>query len=292
LKFVGVRQDSIDYFYENKGDLSKLAEDDRLRFNAAMITLAATLQIPDTVTKQEWNVAKYQYNEMEKRVGLVDIAGKETALGEKLQTYYSLMDDDRREAQEFLDANPSLKAAMDMKNAYTANNPILNAYYGGIDTIERYYQAQVRSTMIAKYGEDIYLKWDYYNNIVDSKMKSAYLKKNPDLAKFKNERGQWQEYVNTQTAALASKMPDMKVPGLRTPQTQTQKTLQGMAGQGQRPVTAQELREQMQPELVQMVDLFLRTGEELSYNALQQLKYIGGYYGLSENQVLQILMSQ
>lgn len=293
LEFVGVRQDSIDYFYNNKGDLSGMSTDDRMRFNAGMLSLAAVLQMPSTATKQEWNTAKFQYDEAQVRAGLMERTSKglvETQLGQNLQTYYALLDEDRSKANDFLSANPALQQAMGLRDAFIANNPTLNAYYGGINTIEKYFQSQARTIMVNKYGQDIYLKYDYYNSILDGKAKSTYLKEHPELKAFKEEKNQWQDWVNKKTGELAGKMPEGTPPGFRQAATETQQSLQGMILQGQRQVTSQELTQQMSPELQQAVSAWLSTGGELPYTVRSQLDYLARQYGLYANDVIQILI--
>jgi hypothetical protein len=283
LEAVGVNSDVVSQFYDNKGDMSKWGEGDRSRFMAAVLDLGAILEMPDDTNRAEWTLARGQYQDMRKET--------ERRFGgdiwTKMDTFYELMDRDRDGAYAFLDANPEVQGAFNMKDTYVVNTPLLSKYYGGLDVIQRYVNGQERARLTQKYGNDIYdLYYAYLDLLGDEKKK--FKRDNPQLAGFMDEKYGGQDAVNERIIALGQMMPERsQVPIRPGDLTSTQRELAGLVNAPQG-VRAQELIQQMSLPLQALVAEYF-SGEELHYAAKKQLDYLGERYGMSADEVLQVL---
>lgn len=283
LETVGVTQDVIERFYNDKGDMTGWTEGDRDRMMAAAVDLGAILKIPDYATKQEWNDARSQYSDMRDAI--------ESQLGEGVwdvvNAYYDAASDGKGE--EFKNANPEVQQALDLKNEYVATNPRLNAYYGGLDTIQSYYEGKARAELQAKYGKNIYELSNQYYDILDSKERKSFLRDHPELKDFFAERKIWQEWVNQSVVRLASSMPERPDVALREDLSSDTQAALAEKLNAPKTVPPEVLLQEMSPALQQLIQLYWQSGEKLPYAATQQLDYIGERYGLSSNDILQIL---
>jgi hypothetical protein len=75
---------------------------------------------------------------------------------EKIDHYYSL--ENTGEARMFMTLNPEVEQAQDAQKAYVANSPLLMKYYGGIDTLDRYYTNQVYDMLEKEFGKEMVVK--------------------------------------------------------------------------------------------------------------------------------------
>jgi hypothetical protein len=287
LEMVGIQPELVTQFYENNGDMSQWAEGDRLLFMAAMVNLGAIKQIPDMTTRLEWNAARAQYSDMQDAVAR-DFGSD---IQDRINDYYAANDVSTADRRAFMEANPDVSAAMDAQTAYIVNNPLLNTYYGGLDTIARYYASEARAALRAEYGQDIYQTYYQYLDILDPKEKKAFYRVHPELKPFIAKKNDWQNVVNRKTAALAQTLPDLNIP-VRDFSSPTQNFLAQKADQpNPYPQLAKEIQGQMSEELQALVFYHIQSGEDLSYEADRALGYIAERYGMSADQALQILMA-
>lgn len=284
LEKVGVRPEAVDRFYKNKGDMSTWTEGDKMRFMAAMVDLGAITKIPETATRQEWNQARSTYNHMNEK--LKAQFGEETY--NQLQDYYAASDKGKGSA--FLDQNPNVARLLDARTAYIATTPILNQYYGGIQTLEQYYMNVVRGTLRKKYGADIYEAYYAYLDALDPKTKKSILSQYPQIKAFVKEKNAWQEVVNRKVSEMASRLPNQPNVPIGNAQSPTQTVLgEQLSAPGH--VPAQQLLSEMSPAMQELLRQYFAEGQDLPYPAIQQLNFIGERYGLSSNEILQILGS-
>ncbi|MFA5808756.1 MAG: hypothetical protein WC935_00280 [Thermoleophilia bacterium] len=135
--WAGGSRDLVNKFYADKGDMSKWAETDRTRFNAAMIDIGAMVSLPDNATRAEWNKAKAANSQM---YALMEQSWGKDIMG-RVDAYYSIRDDDKTAANRMLAQDPNISQALDFKANYVQMTPILNAYYGSLGQIELYWKS-------------------------------------------------------------------------------------------------------------------------------------------------------
>ena len=254
-----------------------------MRFMAAMVDLGAITKIPSTTSKQEWNATRSQYTAMQdavkKRYG--------SEIYTQIDDFYAANAVSQTNGQAFLQANPQVGQAMDAQRAYIVNNQLLNTYYGGIDTINQYYSAQERNVLQKKYGKDIYNQYYAYLDEVDPKVKAQLYTKT--MKAFIADRNKSQVVINQKVSALASKLPDEPKMPLNTANSPTQTSL-GNQINAPATVSSAELASKMSPYMQSLITDYFN-GQQLPYAAKQQLDFLGQGYGLTSNDILQILGS-
>ena len=294
---LGVPSELINKFYDSKGDTSGWERGDRLAFMSGIANISAIFAMPKGAVREEWTAARNMYGDMKEAIGLTE-NGQPTELG---RLYSSWMESDIARKKELETLHPELGQMMSAQTAYIVNNPLLSTYYGGIETIERYYDAQYRTAMITKYGKDIFaLQAEYYDiakRVFDPKKLKAeqkkYMAEHPAFAAFYKDasRKQWDVYVNRSVAEMAARLPEKKLPELRDTQGVISGELQGGLNAPERGVTPQEIASQMSPELQQIVSLYAQ-GQEMPYAARTQLERLANSYQLTLDELIQLLLQQ
>ena len=273
MKFVGMDNATVNRFYNDGGDISKWTPADQAMFNAAILQLAATFEMPNLPTKQEWNTAKTQYDEM--RTVIAKQLGAD--IWTKMDTYYAAKDAGR--GSDFLAANPDVQQAFDLKDSYVVNNPLLSTYYGGIDTIQRYYEGQARTVLEKKYGQNIYQLASQYYSANDTAEKKSILKQNPQLKPFMDEKALWTKWVVDATVKMGARLQDKPALALRPATSSTIQTSLGEF-QNQRKPSAAEWQQLLGAPMFNLI-VDSQNGRPLSYTAQKNLDYEArrlGYY--------------
>ncbi|MFA6270963.1 MAG: hypothetical protein WC657_07195, partial [Candidatus Paceibacterota bacterium] len=286
LKVVGLNSEDIDRFYADKGDMTNWSPQDRDAFNSNVARLAFVTRIPNRATKDEWEQTRFMYAEMKDRIA--------TQRGDNIGELVYGVPQDGTDRQRFYEQYPQVLEAYELQKQYMIANPMLNAYYGGIETISRYYDEALKDTMREKYGDDIYDRYYSYLNQPTNELKREVLSKDSELKKFMDDgaRSALQDMVNRKIGEIASLLPDIKQTQFRNLETGVGQAVQETS----KPVTAQAITEAIMAEsggkeLMEMVKLYA-TGEEMPFPAQQRLEYIGSQFGLfSWSQVIQILLS-
>lgn len=220
LETVGIRPDLVQAFYDNKGDFSKmgLQPQDKERFMAGAIDIGAILAMPDAPTREAWAEAKNQYKQMNNV--LVEQFGE--GILELMSDYYS-----DPNPSVFLDDNPDVKAAMQYKDAIVTNNPALMEYYGGINTMERYYTAIMERDLQKVYGENIRDVEAVYYDLLTTEEQKDFKKKHPELKQYWDAKKTYKEKLDRRIVVFGSNLPERPTPQLRPDQPQNPNVPQG-----------------------------------------------------------------
>ena len=266
---VGINNDMVNQFYKDKGDMSAWTEGDRMRMTAAFVDLAATFQMADLPTRQDWNAARSMYNtmrdEVKKQLG--------ADIWDKVDLYYGTEDKFARDALK--QQMPEIQQALDLKSAYVSNNELLYKYYGGVDTIQSYFESEARAKAAQKYGEGIFALSKQYMEILDPKAKKEFMKGHPELKAYYADKKVWDAEVVKNTVAQAARMPTRADVPTRT-DTALSGTQQALAGQvNQQVMTADQWSQALGPELM----MFIQGGGEIPYSVKQRLDYLSSQYG-------------
>jgi hypothetical protein len=285
LKDIGLSEELVNKFYDDKGDFSGWTEQDRNRFMGAMLDIGATYAMPDDATRQDWTEAK---NEM--AAVRTEIAGElGSDIWDKISTYYDLKDTNVDKANDFLDANPEISQAFQMQQEAKISSPVLFEYYGSLDLVEQYYTGRIRATLAEKFGNDITDKQtEYFNLGVESKGKQkAFLAVHPELKGYWSEKKRLEQGINQKILQLATSLPNA-APGAQiredfSPQNQTQELLAEFSGTPAK--SWQEVSAPMSTPLQNKIVQYWTTGTPLNNAALKEMDYIArkfGYYGTDD----------
>jgi len=204
-ELMGMDSRLIDNFYSDKGKMTEWKASDHERFMAGVVDIAAVVDIPDGATRMEWREAKNAYSALfssgEKLFG--------DDIWQKVDAFYATEDKDA--SYEYLELHPEVEEALDWKTQIVLRNPLLSAYYGSIETIERYYTNQMYDEIEAELGADIWAQWDEYHYLKDTGQSTrAYWNTHPELARYGEIRDEWSKTIASKVIALGSKLPEGK----------------------------------------------------------------------------------
>jgi len=193
-----------------------------------------------------------------------------------------------------MQAFPEVEQALERQNAYIVKAPSLSAYYGGLETVERYYTTQVYTQLDQEFGQDIDDKVQTYNLLMDNLQEDEAKKfyKEQNLKAYFDRRKELLQEIDDDIINAASQIPEGKSYQIR-PEFQTQSGYQEEAFQyattDQQAQTAQQIWAEISPAAQTLIQESLQTGEELPSSVKRQLKYIAEKYGLSEYEALRLL---
>jgi len=285
-EMVGLDENLLDKFWDDKGAIELWTQSDRDRFMAAVLDLAAVLEIPSKATKSEWTAAKNAYDglktEQEKRFGT-----EITALIEEYNTFK--YGGEIEKANDLLDAMPILQQALDWRAARVMDSPLLSAYYGSLGTIEQYYKSQMRAEVLATVSKDFFdVMEEYYDLQKYGKEGEADRFYNAHKAEFKKYYkllDKWQAVIDGAISKFSAHIPDVGA-GIRrdfgdAPVGEGARSLaEGLAPEPE--ISIEEWQYRLTPELFRVVADHILNGTPFDYDIRNRLddiaKYDLGYY--------------
>ena len=288
LSSMGLSDEIIQKFYNDKGDFTDWTPQDKERFMSAMVDLGATFAMPDQATRLEWNDAKTAYKDMQEEVSNIlgyPFEGSSRGVWDIVSTYYDLKDTNMDKANEFKRMHPEIDQALQMATEAKIQDPMLAKYYVSLDTIETYYFGKTRAQLAEQFGNDIYdIQTEYYDKQLEGKAAAkAFLRQHPELRKYWDAKKKLDAQANTKILEIANALPDAAEGGqLRqdfNPANSTQQDLAQFTG-NQVP-TWTELSADMAEPLKQQIVNSAISGAPLSDAAMRQLDYLAsrnGYY--------------
>lgn len=284
---LGVKPYMLEQFYSNKGDLSGMTPQDRDRFMAAIVDMSAMLKMPDYATRAEWNLAKQTYKDVNNLI--VETYGED--INDKIGMFYDLPENER---DAFMQAYPEVSAAMEMKTAYIANTPILAAYFGGLNTVERYYMNQMDMQLEEEFGEDMSLLMEEYyalkNNLQDSEAKAFYNANN--LKAYEKRKKELLTEYDALIIESGKLLPEGKGYEVRPefqPQGGYQEEALSYATGDPQAEAAQAIWDGLTPAAQELVTQYFETGEKLPSAVTRQLNYLAEQQGISQYDALRLL---
>ena len=210
---VGVPYEMLGAFYESKGDLSTMNESDRMHFMAAVIDLAAILEVPDQATKAEWTMARRLYSEM------TDLGTQIFGDGiwGEVDAYYALNATDPDAARQLLRQNPGISAALDWKQQVAMEDPVLSAYYNSLEKTQRYYKGIFYDKAERHFGEHLWDMFDVYGKLkeIDPKLAKKYWKEHPELKQYMDMKDEELAAYEAAADRVASAIPESRPPAYR-----------------------------------------------------------------------------
>ena len=196
---LGISGNMLNAFYESKGDLSKWTKQDKDRFMAAMVDLSALLSIPDYATQIEWNTAKDSYAQLKENIALklnepyqTDSLGATISQGVWDKVYYYYNIEERADKEKYIADHPEVEQAMNLLTEGVLTDPQLMKYYGGLDTLERYYTNKMYDELYKQFPptdpkmETVGDEWSYYHDLKISglNVQEDVLKRTPGLQQY------------------------------------------------------------------------------------------------------------
>lgn len=173
-------EELLNRFYSDGGDMSTWSQQDRDRFMASVLDLAATLGVPDAPTKAEWAEAKRRnqaiYAEAEQRWPGIQSTQDE---------YFRIQATQGEEAARvYLESHPELREYWTFKNKAITDDPLLFAYYGEPRDLER--------RAINELYDEAERRWPGVRDIQDEYFRlkdsggdyRAYLDQHPELREY------------------------------------------------------------------------------------------------------------
>jgi hypothetical protein len=179
LEIAGINSDMIDQFYTGKGTFKDWTQQDKDRFMAGMVDIGSLLKMPTGATRTEWTDAKIAYDQMTQ----LTTQQFGATIQDTIDAYYS--QDPGIKRRTFLDQHPEVSQAMTFQTDYITKNALLSKYYGGLDTLERYWRNEMYADLNKKFPK-IQAVRDQYNalKIQDEAATAAYLQKHPELVQY------------------------------------------------------------------------------------------------------------
>lgn len=288
VEAAGISDELVQKFYDSKGRMEDWAQSDRDKFMASITDLAAVLAVPDTTTKQDWTAAHGAYKDlqgyMQRQFGtdILDKVDGFYAIGNETQKQRDLQND-------YLKLHPEVKQAMDLRTQAVAQIPQLNAYYGGIRSIEKYYSSLMYADIKAKLGDDIFDKFGELGRLeLVSRAEAAVFKRaNPQLAQYGKLKGQWQDRINREIAAVSNmlvpRLPAQQRPDV--PQTTgTQAIQQALSPAPQ--MTWDQWSRVMPTSLQRIVIDYFSQDKRIPSSAGYYLDRLAGDYGYADQDEL------
>lgn len=281
LNGMGLSDELVQKFYNDKGDFSSWTEQDKDRFMGAMVDLGMTYALPDNSTRQEWNDAKDMYRDAQEQIseelGLPYGSDGSRGVWDVINTYYDLKDEDQESAQLFKEVHPEIDEAFMMLNEAKISDPILAKYYASLDTVESYYSGKIRAELAEQFGKDIYVTQSaYYDKGYEGKAaQRAFLAQHPELRAYWSKKKELEAGMNQKILEIASTLPQA-APGaiLRDDFQAANTTQQKLAQMAQPQATWEQVSASMSDGLQESIANLLYTGAPLPKAAQKELDYL------------------
>jgi hypothetical protein len=285
---AGVSPDLFGQFYDTKGHMELWDKTERDRFMSAVVDIGSLLEMPDTATRTEWNQATAGYNKVSAMAESVFGAD----IWERVDMYYAAKGDsfeDQQRAEAILNADPAIGEALDFRNQQILFDPLLQAYYGGLDKLRGYYKSQMYDAVFSQLGEDIFDTWTQYYNLKNTGQDTkAFWKAHPELEKYIDMRNAWDGIINQSVARIGLQMRQGLPAEFRNDAAFNSLTKQAMAGaleQQQPNLTWSEWRTMLPDALLPFLGQ-----DNLPPAVVAELEYIAGQMGLPPEQMYQMIL--
>lgn len=277
-ELIGMPQEWIQSFYDNKGDISKmgLTPQDQARFMAGVEDMGMLLAMPDGATRDEWQQVRAIYQQVNDAM----TAQFGDGINAKISEFYEIDDSGKREA--FLQENPEVEQALQYKDSLMVNTPLLMKYYGSIHTIERYYDNIIYSQLEKKYGSDVKELENEYNNLLTSEERANFRAEHGWYSEFLKEKTKLNQQYYDKILNVANYLPP--TPALQdvTPQGLYQEQLAGQFEQQAQPFSYWQ--EQLGEPLANQILDYAYNNEPMTSFANRKMDYEAKKYGYANGE--------
>jgi hypothetical protein len=205
-KAYGFDPDLIDLFYSSKGRTDTWSVSDKQRFDAFILDMAVSFEIPATALKHEFDSARARNTQLNEY--LQGQYGEDIL--DRMNSIYDLPDETAK--NNYLVANPDVAKALQERGANVLSDTLLGKYYGGLQTLKDYYEYQKRGEAAKMFGDDIFNLLAQYEYVKQTKK---------DVVGFKDDHPQIEKYYTWNTAQqkiIKKKIDEWSVNLPETPQ--------------------------------------------------------------------------
>lgn len=271
-KLAGIDPETAQKFYDAGGKFGDMSETEKARFMAAMVDIGTTFNIPSNASREEWTAVRTLYKSIDPQ--LQQQFGEDIL--DKIDMFYSI--EDRKLANLYMDANPEVGQAMDLRTQMIASNPVLNQYYGGIDTIERHYTNVMYDALEKKYGEEIFDLESVYYELLTTKEKNQFKKQYPQLVSYFDDKKKMKEQNFQELVRFGELLPSRPDLIGNTPENPTQQALTNFASPAPK-ITFDQWSQIIGEPMTNIVVDYYQNGVDIPYVAQQRLDRLAEDYG-------------
>lgn len=309
LDAVGSSEALVSKFYDEKGHVWKWPEADRQKWMLGIIEIGALLEMPNDVTKAEWNAASARFKEFEET--------RKRLFGQDIDTmvdeFFMLRRKNIDQANEYIEANPVLGQYLDFKASAYANDPLLQKYYGSLEDINSYYKGLMYDELEWAFP-DIQKTFDEYNRLkltgenvmvkdkkgkeVSRKAYNQFWKAHPELQRYLDLKDLYNKQLADMLVEIEKDLPEKPYPFMRDdlPETMTVGQ-QDVMQQIQEPEEAapeayrfsyQDWQQIVPKNMKGLMDDYVFGGEPLPSAADYYIERIASNLGISPEEVLSL----
>jgi hypothetical protein len=285
---VGMDERLLDRFYEDKGDTSKWPKSDRDIFFAKIVDIGAVLDVPPNGVRQEWTLAKNEYLNMGTQA--------KTLFGNNIdELVHGFYEENNDFKEQYLTQHPQVRAYMDWKAQYIANEPILSIYYNGMGQLRNYYDGKFRKEAVDQFGKDIYGTVSHYYDLKDTATKKEYdlyHRQHPEIKKYFSLKEKWDVFITNEVVRFGKYLPEGVPSQVRQDAPRgagasfgQQDLQQGLQQPGQQ---WRDIAPSIAADLKNDIAEYFSSGKSLSYSSQTRLATIAKRLGLTQDQLMEM----
>jgi hypothetical protein len=283
---AGIDPKLMDMFYSTKGQLENWTPADRQKFMAGILNIAATLEIPEDVTRAEWTQAKNAYS------GLTTEAKEQfgDSIMDLVDGYYAAKTKSYQAGDAYLEKHPDVESYMNWRSERIINSPLLSAYYGGASMVENYQKSRMYADIEQKVGKDIFDIIDQYNDLktygTAAEVKAFNRQYKARINQYYDLKDEWQFTIDQQVAQLGASLPEGQ--GVQIREDIRGLGAEQLAGalQGPEQPSYEEFQAQIPEHVLSLVEDYITQGERLPESAEKQLDRLANELGYETGQDL------
>lgn len=289
---IGVPQDLLSKFWDTKGAMQTWKPGEADQFMGGVVRLNSLLAMPDDATKDEWNVAKALYADM--NVQAQELFG--TDIMKKVDAYWASKNAGKTDmAKSMLDANPEIGQYFNWKSSYLLNDPTLAKYYASLGSVEDYYKGQVYNALEARFGADIYnIQTGYFDLKNIGGDYKAYLKEHPELIQYWEASRQYQAQAAKMYLQVRKLIPKAPPPELIPGAEGTEEFQQGLEEQEEVANPAydyswDDFSEMTSPPIARLLKDHFENGDRLTDAVDNEIERLAEKLGVSKYVLMELM---
>jgi hypothetical protein len=282
-KAAGMTPELFEKFFTDKGAIDKWAPTDRAQLMAAVMSMAAVLEIPDDMSRSEWTDAKNAYSRMNtdaKRQFGEDIL-------DTIDLYHREKGISYEKGEAFLERHPEAEQYMSWKSERVMGSPLLSAYYGGAGMIESYHRSKMYADIEKELGAEIFDIIDEYNDLKTfgepAEVKAFNRQHKREISKYYDIKDAWTIRINQEVAKLSAQLPEGQGVSIREDIDTTSPGAMSLSDelQPEYKPTYDDFAAQIPDRLMNLVQDYMYNGEPLQESARKQLERLAREMGYS-----------
>jgi hypothetical protein len=293
---AGIDPRLLERFWEEKGNIEAWEEGERNSFLNGIASIGALLDVPDSATRLEWAQASGLYSQvMDEGQRLF---GED--IWERVDMYFAAKGatfQEKQQAEALLATDPLIEQALDWKSNRILSDPMLSAYYGGIEDLRSWYKGQMYDQIEKELGKTIHAHWREYwmlKNAADEDLAKQYWKDHPDLERYLEIRDAYAPLIAQHLIKVAGMLPQPK-PGQVRPEAELETIMaQDIYGALQPGLPRFEWEEWQNVLSEPLQDLIVQStlsGQALPAQGQIEIEFLAAQLGLSPDVLMQMIQA-